>query len=734
MRLVPQSLTDAWLSGDYTDTRRPMARVTIQKLQVKLQKVDSTRLFATALFGQGDIPRELPNVKSVTWDRSVGSDVASCTIVFYNTTPLPLGQPPITDGDFDLPGYYTYNYGVTSWASDWGTQMYVTERSWQDYLIPDRILRTYEGFGFNANAAPETDANLVQTGTWMIDDVEFSTDGLITVTCRDVGRLLLDHIMFPPVIPLDRYPMVWDPNHNVENPDVVTTGGPTFRPAYDTDSGVPYYGRNGNIHGHRASHAFDASESTYWLSVGNAQPRAGYSFEYVQGKTGGRTVAAVRIHVHGGPYRVYLSVKVKGKWQGRNVIPYDPHNPASAPNGSNIKYVKVATVKREATYTFKLDQPIAHVDAIRISFTDLWNSGIGPYKYRAGLRSVVCMSQQSTTVDGGTHVEGDFGDYTEIVKYLLACGGFHWPKTTNAFLTYSDGTRTALEPTENDPFLVSGRIWGELEMSGTGAYADPVTGVRATLKADIWDKKPLMDGIAYVRDILGFLFMVDEVGGAIFRLPNVYGLGNWYTDFGANARYVSGENAIVTIDERQTLIGLRAKISSKNIREHIFVANANGTFGATAAGYNPVSPNPGMRRVGGWTDQNFATTAEAQKMADLIVIRQAFEYRTDSVTIVANPAIQCDDQVKLKERITGEGYYHYVKGIKSTNDLEAGQWTYDLSTNWLGETPFGTWAFDQNALNIATAQYLAAIMQQRYRATILQLSAGGRTVMAGHKA
>jgi hypothetical protein len=687
-------MTAIWTGGEFTGDKQPMARVTIQKMHIQLQKVDKERLFSTAVFGQGEIPRELPNIKSVEWERSVGADVATCTIVLYNTAPLPLGDTPPTGGDFDLPGYYTFNYGATSWSnSRWGHE----GNAWQDWLMPDRLIRTYEGYGFDPTSIPENDAHLVQTGVWLIDDVEFTHDGLITVTCRDIGRLLLDQIMFPPVIPLANYPLEFQAYHQVDNPDIVTTTGSVSRPSYAYDSGAPYNGANASLYGHRASDAFDGNAGTYWLSVGNALPSAGYSFEFVEGAVNG-TVSAVTVHVWGGPYKAYLSLRVGGKWTGRSEIPYDENNPVSAPNGSDINYVASMSIGHEATRTFKLANPVANVERVRVTFTNLFNSGIGPYRYRAGVREITVSSQKSVTKDGGTHTEGDYGDYSEIVRYLLASGGFHWPRTSMGFLTKSDGSTVSLQPSSNDPYLKSGRVWGDIETAGT---AGP-----AALGVDIWDKKPLMDGIAYVRDILSYIFFIDETGGAVFRIPNIWSVGNYVGDFSYNAGRTSN---MVTIDERQTLLGLRAKISSRNIRENVFVANTNGRIGAVAAGFNPINPDPGMRRVAGWTDQHFATTNEAQVMADLITVRQMFEFRSDSLTIVGNPAIQIDDQVKIFERTTNEGYIHYVKSIKSTNDLEAGKWTYDLDTHWLGEAPFSKWAFDPTKLSAATQTYLAAI-------------------------
>jgi hypothetical protein len=85
-----------------------------------------------------------------------------------------------------------------------------------------------------------------------------------------------------------------------------------------------------------------------------------------------------------------------------------------------------------------------------------------------------------------------------------------------------------------------------------------------------------------------------------------------------------------------------------------------------------------------------------------------FSYRSNSVTIPGNPAIQIDDQVRIYERVTGETYIHYVSGINSKWDVQTGQWTYTLTTHWLGETPFSDWSFDPNTLSDATKLYLTA--------------------------
>jgi hypothetical protein len=155
---------------------------------------------------------------------------------------------------------------------------------------------------------------------------------------------------------------------------------------------------------------------------------------------------------------------------------------------------------------------------------------------------------------------------------------------------------------------------------------------------------------------------------------------------------------------------LGVTVSSRGLRERIFIANTTGKTGAVAPGYNPLYPEvTGLRRVGGWTDQHFETKAECQKMADLITVRQVMSYRTDSVMIPGNPAIQIDDQAYIYERVTAESHLHYIKGITSEWDADTGKWTYQLDTCWLGSTPFTDWVFDPAALSAETQAYLNAI-------------------------
>lgn len=695
MKVVSSDTTNIWTSGDYVGANRAMMRATIAPLHVQLISynlrsvtgsfVKGTGKFASSVFGQALTPIELPNIKSIRWSRGIDQDVATMTMTLYNTRPLAIGQTPSV-GDLDAPGYYSPDRGTA--GNRWGH----AANEWRNLIVPDRIVKTYEGYGFDPESPPESDPAMYPSGVWLIDEVNPSALGdLLVVECRDLGRQLLEQIMFPPVVPFARYPLTWTQFETVPHTSHhITTGW--NRPRYQTDSNMPYVGTSitdgghpyvgdgGVVYGHHGKDAFDTSEVSYWLSVGN-RPNWSSAFEYVQGGISG-TVNSVKVHAWGGPYRMWISVAIGGVWQGRHKIPYRSR---VVDTNADIRYVKVVTIDKDAELTVRLPRAYANTSNLRITFSHLYNSGLGAqYRYRAGVRSVHYHASTTSTTTSSV-VVGDYDDYTTIVKWLCAWGGFYWPlhSTGLDYITASDGTQASISAATDTGIFPAGRVWGDFELAKVAGLAP--------LGVDIWNQKPLMDGINYVKEILGFIFHIDEAGGVIFRMPNIFAVGNYVWDPLGYAKVHT--TSVITIDERTTLIDLTAKMSSRNIREKIFIGNVSGGFAAIANGYNP---NPsGLRRVGGWTDQNFKSTGECQIMADMIALRAGLEYRTDSLTIAANPAIQIDDQVRIYERRTGEQYLHHVRSVTSEWDIETGKWTYQLDTSWLGTTPFtGTWAFN----------------------------------------
>ena len=101
-------------------------------------------VFTSIIFGDDSGIRELRNVRSVSWTRALSQDVADCTITLKNTELTPIGNAEEVShtGDFDMPGYMTYNRGETD--NPWG---FTADTGWSGVLVPDRLIRTYEGYG-----------------------------------------------------------------------------------------------------------------------------------------------------------------------------------------------------------------------------------------------------------------------------------------------------------------------------------------------------------------------------------------------------------------------------------------------------------------------------------------------------------------------------------------------------------------------------------------------------------
>ena len=310
------------------------------------------------------------------------------------------------------------------------------------------------------------------------------------------------------------------------------------------------------------------------------------------------------------------------------------------------------------------------------------------------------------TAEAGSHA-GIAKDWTDVIKMCLAWAGWYWPRGSRRML--SDGTVRITSPTQPDTVLATdGRVWGDVEVAGTMGPA----GYKNLAK------QPLRQVIQGVLDVLGHVFFIDETGAAIVRSPNLFTVGNWL-------RSLTGQTIrteqVIPLDEATCILDIRTRISGRNIRDRISVGNPmnvqegdkSGGVSASVAGWNP---NPtGLRRHALWLDQGFATENEALVMADMIAVRGAFTYRTSEITITANPGIQVDDQVRVYERSTSEGYLHYVDSISSEMDCTTGQWTYTLTTHWLGSDPEGVWALNKRMLTQPTRELTFRNAGQKFR-------------------
>lgn len=706
MKPISEFTREAWESGDYTGERRPIIRATISKWHMSSDRYllrwskSSTwkhnGKFRSAHFNWRGPVREFKNIKSIKISRGLDQDAATLTIVLYNVQWF-ANQNSARPEEFDFPGWFTPNRGE---SSRWD----YTSNRWKNWLLPDRMIKTFGGYGYDFDEVPEADPHMQPSGVWLIDDVEFGSDGMITITARDCARLLLDQYLYPTIVPWDVYPLVMEPRGERPQRSHLTPSGEWVKPPYFKDSNEyvlaaglldgthPAVNPNGKCYGHQGSDARDADTSTYWLSAGSADPN---QLEWIQFNLDTpASVSAVKLNVKGGPYKIYISVSTSSAgWKGGATIPYEIAEDG-VDNQADIPYVSTHYVAPGESDQFRLPREYQGVNKIRITFASRWRSGIGQERfYRTALQEFGYCSGYTVVPGEGNVPTGNYDDYTDVVKWLLGWAGFFWPK--NATQQWDRGITQDMDPARtDDDTLPGGYIWGDLMGTGTKGIAP--------LGVDVFDKRPVMDGINAVRDIIGYDFWIDETGAAIWRLPNVYKRGSYVmpTQFGPTRTRTQN---LPVLDERVTLVDVKSKLSSRNVRERIFVADVNGNFGAVVRGYNPAPT--GIQRVAGWTDQNFRRRSEARQMADLIAIRQAYLYRTCQVTIAANPALQLDDQVIIRERLTGEDHLHRITAIEETFDYEDGRWMQTLTTNWLGNDAFTERAWEPE-ISDSTKNYL----------------------------
>lgn len=348
------------------------------------------------------IEREIPNVRSVSIDRSIETDAATCNIVIdnqwmYDNGAVPLDQ--LAEGNRYLQGYFTPTRGVyPDSQARWGHVV----NEWENILAPNAILRTYQGYGGHDKTLAQciTDGNLILTGVWLVDDINITTAGTMTMDCRDMAKLLVEQQLFPPLIPADRYPLtyyrwVYDnfavsastQNVTISNTVDIPTGNK--RAVYRDSSTDRWYGANTVLHGHTGTDSLDGNTSTYWLSVGNAGPDRAFATDWIEYDCG-EMMNAVYVHPWAGNYTMYVSVMENGKWQGSSTVPYNPaelygNQPTVVDTGANIPYVKSFGVPWEKGGQFILPRAY-NAQRVRVSFRHLAYSGIGPWQYRAGVR------------------------------------------------------------------------------------------------------------------------------------------------------------------------------------------------------------------------------------------------------------------------------------------------------------------------------------------------------------
>lgn len=304
------------------------------------------------------------------------------------------------------------------------------------------------------------------------------------------------------------------------------------------------------------------------------------------------------------------------------------------------------------------------------------------------------------TLESGEQRSGNYFDYTDIIYDFLLWAGFHYDVFPQEALPDLGGGPTP--PAGTAGFA---QVHGVLET--TGAWAEDA------LPDDLFDKRPVIDAITEIRNIVGYLFWIDEEGGAHFQSPNWFAQGNWTED---NVR----STYLPEIDERLQITGYSVTFSSENVRTRIVISSEAippvppyGSSAETYAAYKDAisratfyTPEDGQELWHGmilpamWWNGAFNDPDEQLIMAKLIAMHLYYRSRQGSLKMQGNPCIQVNDQVRIYERQTSESYVHYVRGVSSTLDNQTGRYEMTLTTHWLGDG--NDWAGDRfNGLRIA---------------------------------
>jgi hypothetical protein len=252
---------------------------------------------------------------------------------------------------------------------------------------------------------------------------------------------------------------------------------------------------------------------------------------------------------------------------------------------------------------------------------------------------------------------GNYEDYSDIIKHLLLwCGWWFYDPDLG----------------QNSPAEVYGNI------ESTGIYAPE------RLTEDFFDKKPVIDIINTIKEIVGYIIHVDEVGAFHFESPNVWSIGNFF-DTGIPT------SQMFVCDEAVQLTDYAVSVDYQDARSTITIASADpklkhpDTISTTVTSQWGGDALNGIVKPALWVNGKFIHKNVQKVMAQLIDLHIFMASRQGSVTIPANPIIQINDQIRIYERVTSDTYIHYVRGYTSSMDLESGSYTMTIQTHWMGD-------------------------------------------------
>ncbi len=676
---------DVWNSGLFIgDDGEPQGRVTIEPdwyLEMSGAVVGTYTKGPVRSFQRADnsqVELELPNIATLEIDESIDSDAATCRIEIDNQIQMlnSSTDEPAVVGD---PGYFSWSHGDTSEAAArWGQD----PNSWSNLLIPNMLVRSYSGYGGREKTIPQAvaDGNIRLSGVWLIDEVQVSVGGKITMNCRSMAKLLLEQLVFPPLVPPGQYPMArcrWSFS------DFIIPGTPSSLDVHDqqskfgictglgsenTGNALWYPGPSFGVFGHQPSDAFDGDIGTFWLSVGNDRPDLPFALEWIEICCDGQDVNDIYLHPEWGNYTVYISVWENGGWvdgSDGQVISYDAAGIGryTGANTANIPWVVQSGVPFEEPIDILLPR-VYKADKIRISFTNLqytpFGTDDGHFHYRAGLKE--CRARIAYNVPsqpaqhGMRRGDGNYFDYADIVRDLFLWAGFN---LRGAF--EQDGSPS---------------VYGNIEK--TGIYSDDC------INEDVFDKKPVIDVLNTFKNIVGYGVWVDSEGAAHFESQNTWGPGN----FLANGSHTA---FIPEIDERLQLTQYGVSFKDRGVVSEIIISSEqpdlSGQFNSTiTTRFVPPSAQllRGIVKPFGWVNLLFQNADEQRILAELVAMQIFFQLRQGSLTCPDNPNIGINDQIRIWERETSESSIHYVRGVSRKLDRVSGQSTMTLTTHWLG--------------------------------------------------
>lgn len=366
------------------DLGAPNGRVTVEpSWQLRTTSpvyANSTRGPYRYWYDENRIEYEVPSIQNISISRPPNQDFGTCTITIYNAWHESNEMAPELAGQFGKPGYFWPKRGVNdtgapsdagaTWNQSPGTGAYrkdgtwEADFSWRNVLVDDAMIRTYQGYGgvpkdhdFKSIQQNVDDSNIVLTGVWLVDSVVANSSGIMILNCRDVGRLLLDQIVFPPTIPSALYPLeyvppgrsafnsTWGPLGRAPSSTAGSLGPVKIAPtatSSDAVVGDPF------LADHPIEAAIDGDQRDYFLTEAFdkrfAYPDSAYPdysdtawVEFVP--TNSVEMSMIEITPWAGGYRVYASVEVNGSWAEGEHKENEPDVVPSINPAEQIEYV-----------------------------------------------------------------------------------------------------------------------------------------------------------------------------------------------------------------------------------------------------------------------------------------------------------------------------------------------------------------------------------------------------------